>query len=225
MKSLALVRDTSGHAARGRFRDGLWIACRAAVMCCFLCTSAICAVQQHVAGHPNAVPAPARPAQRAPGNTPGPRNQEHLAEWMNRHRDMSLPQQQRALENEPGFKEYPAQTQQRMRDRLSQLNNMPNNQRTRILERNEAMEHLAPNQRQQVRGAMLQLGALPEDRRKAVARVFRDLRAMPESQRQQYLNSPAYRGQFSEQERGTVGNLMAVEPYLPGHRPAETGPQ
>ncbi len=190
-----------------------------------LCSVVLVGAQQHPTTHPNATPAQPHAAQRPPSGAPGPRNQEHLAEWMNRHRDLTLPQQQKALENEPGFKEYPAQTQQRMRDRLSQLNNMPTEQRTRILERNEAMEHLAPNQRQQVRGAMLQLGALPEERRKAVARAFRDLRGMPEAQRQQYLNSPAYRSQFSEQERGTVNNLMSVEPYLPGRHPAETGPQ
>ncbi|RXH57191.1 hypothetical protein GRAN_0501 [Granulicella sibirica] len=63
---------------------------------------------------------------------------------------------------------------------------------------------------------MTQLGGLPEDRRRAVARAFRDLRSMPDNQRQQYLNSPAYRSQFSDQERGTINNLMSVEPYLPG---------
>src|ERR1700722_14630966 len=51
-------------------------------------------------------------------------NQEHLAQWMDRHSNLSLPDQQKALENEPGFRDLPPQTQQRYRDRLTQLNNM-----------------------------------------------------------------------------------------------------
>ena len=199
---------------------------------CFLVLPFSAFAQQRSPLHPNVAPPQARPAQRPPANAGRPannaqtaRNQEHLSEWMSRHRDLPVPEQQRALEGEPGFHELPAQTQQRMRDRLSQLNNMPVQQRNRILQRNEVMENLAPNQRQQVRGAMLQLGSLPEDRRRAVARAFRDLREMPEAQRQQYVNSPAYRSQYNDQERTTINNLMTVEPYLPGKRPAEAPPQ
>jgi len=146
------------------------------------------------------------------------RNNPHLTEWMSRHRDLPLAQQQRALESEPGFRELPSQTQQRMREQLSQLNNMRPEERSRMLEHNEAIEHLTGQQRQQVRGAMLQLGSLPEDRRKLVARTFRDLRAMPEAQRQQYISSPAFHSQFNDQERNTMSNLMSVEPYIPGHK-------
>ena len=108
-----------------------------------------------------------------------------------------------------------------MLDRLSRLNNMPPDQRRRILERNEVLEHLTPPQRQQVRGAMQQLGALPMDRRRVVARAFRDLRDMPPAQRQATLNSDGFRNQFSDSERSTLSNLMAVEPLLPAQRPPE----
>src|SRR5271154_5202863 len=82
----------------------------------------------------------------------GPKpNQEHLAQWMDRHSNLPLAEQQKELEKEPGFRDLPPQTQQRMRDRLTQLNNMPPEQRRRILERTEVMEHLTPPQRQQVR--------------------------------------------------------------------------
>jgi hypothetical protein len=159
-------------------------------------------------------------AQSRPVPGPGPRrNQEHLAQWMDRHSNLPLPEQQRALENEPGFRELPPQTQQRMRDRLTQLNNMSPEQRRRILDRTEAMERLTLPQRQQVRGAMQQLGSLPEDRRRLVARAFRDLREMPQPQRQAVLDSDRFRGQFSDQERGTLSSLLAVEPYLPVQRP------
>src|SRR5271156_6889289 len=69
-------------------------------------------------------------------------NQEHLPQWMARHSNLSPAEQQRALENEPGFRDLPPQTQQRIRDRLTQLNSMTPEQRRRILERSEQMEHL-----------------------------------------------------------------------------------
>jgi hypothetical protein len=142
---------------------------------------------------------------------------------MNRHSNLPLDQQQRALENEPGFRQLPPQTQQHLRNRLSQLNGMPPEQRRRLIERNEAMERLTPPQRQQVIGVMQQLGALPQDRRRLVAHAFRDLREMPPSQRQSVLNSDRFRGQFSAQERGTLSQLLEVEPYLPAHRPNGPG--
>ncbi|WP_433963335.1 DUF3106 domain-containing protein [Tunturiibacter gelidiferens] len=159
-----------------------------------------------------------RPSPPVPAPAPK-RNQEHLAQWMDRHSNLPLAEQQRALENEPGFRDLPPPTQQRMRDRLTQLNNMSPEQRRRILDRTEAMERLTLPQRQQVRGAMQQLGGLPEDRRRLVARAFRDLREMPQPQRQAILDSDRFRGQFSDQERSTLSNLLAVEPYLPVRRP------
>ena len=161
---------------------------------------------------------PVRPTPRVAPK----QNQEHLAQWMERHRNLPLDQQQRALANEPGFHQLPAETQQRMMDRLTQLNNMPEEQRRRILDRNEVMEHLTVPQRQQVRDAMQQLGSLPVDRRRLVARAFRDLREMPQPQRQAILTSDRFRGQFSDQERSTLSSLLSVEPYLPVERPPDT---
>jgi hypothetical protein len=160
------------------------------------------------------------PRQTAPARAPRPQ-QEHLGQWMDRHRNMPLKDQQSALEREPGFRDLPPQTQQRMRDRLTQLNNMPPEQRRRLLERTEAMEQLSPEQRQQVRGAMQELSTLPVDRRRLVARAFRDIREMPVPQRQVVLNSDRFRSQFSDQERGTLSNLLAVEPYLPAQHSNE----
>jgi hypothetical protein len=166
--------------------------------------------------HP-AVNAP-RPAQGQKQIGPKP-NQEHLAQWMDHHSNLPLAEQQRALENEPGFRDLPPQTQQRMRDHLTQLNSMTPEQRRRILERTEQMEHLTLPQRQQVRGALEQYHGLPEDRRRLVARAFRDLREMPPQQRQALMNQDRFRAQFSDQERNTLSDLLAVEPYLPVRHP------
>lgn len=163
----------------------------------------------------------ARQPMAAPHQAAPKQNQEHLAQWMDRHSNLPLADQQKALENEPGFRDLPPQTQQRMRDRLTQLNNMTPDQRRRILERTEDMEHLTPPQRQQVRGALEQYRSLPEDRRRLVARAFRDLREMPQPQRQALMSQDRFRSQFSDQERSTLTNLLAVEPYLPVQHPNE----
>ena len=153
----------------------------------------------------------AAPAPLVTPNRPG-QTQQHLADWMENHRSLSLAQQQRALENEPGFKTLNPQVQQQLHQRLTQLNGMAPDQRQRILERTEAMERLAPVQRQQVRNAMAQLGSIPEERRHIVSRQFYQLRDMPADQRQTFMNSPQYQGQFSEQERGAVDGLLNVTP-------------
>ena len=171
-----------------------------------MCVSPGLGLAQPVRTAPNMHPPVARSAKPS---------QEHLAQWMDRHRNLPPAQQQSALEHEPGFQSLPADTQQRMRDRLTQLSAMPPQQRQRLLERTEAMEQLSPAQRQQVRGAMEQLSSLPQDRRRLVARAFRDIREMPIPERQAVLASDRFRNQFSESERGTLANLLTVEPYVP----------
>jgi hypothetical protein len=143
--------------------------------------------------------------------------------WLDKHSNLTPTQQQQALEKEPGFHELPAQTQQRMRDRLAQLDNMSPEKRSQLLARTEAMEHMTPEQRGQVRGAMQQLSALPAASRHAVSRAFRNLRDMTPAQRDSYLNSPDIRSQFTDQERGALASLLAVEPYLP-HNQGDSNP-
>ncbi len=157
----------------------------------------------------------------SPGSGHSGKNQEHLPQWMARHSEMPLAEQQKALESEPGFHDLPAETQQRLRDRLTQLNSMPPEQRRRLLERNEAIANMSVAQRQQFRGAMQQFSGLPQDRRRLVGRAFRDLREMPEPQRQAMMNSDRFRSQFSDEERSTLNNLLAVEPYIPVQKPNE----
>jgi hypothetical protein len=161
---------------------------------------------------------PMQPRQYAQQPGPGNPSGAHLGQWMQQHSNLNPQQQQRALQNEPGFNRLPPQMQQRMVERLNRLNSMPPDQRARVIERGEEFERLTPQQRGDVRGAMGQLGSLPPDRRRAVARSFRELREMPVPERNAILNSPQYRQQFSDEERGTIGNLLAVSPLLPPSR-------
>jgi hypothetical protein len=134
---------------------------------------------------------------------------------MDRHSNLSLPEQLRALDNEPGFKLYPPQVQQRFRDELVRLYNMTPQQRARTLQRNEALERMTLPQRQQWRAAVQQLDALPLLRRRVMTRAILDLREMPPDQRQLTLNSPAFRAQFSDSERSMLSTILTVEPYTP----------
>jgi hypothetical protein len=165
---------------------------------------------------PNGQPRPAvvRPAQPNGEGNRAAQNQ-HLAQWMDNHKALSLSDQQRALQNEPGFRELPRETQQRQLDQLARLNAMNPQQRARILDRNEVLERMSPPQREQWRGAVQQLNALPMPRRRLMARAILDLREMSPDQRQQVINSPAMRSQFSDPERATLSTLLSAEPYNP----------
>lgn len=140
---------------------------------------------------------------------------EHLADWLDRHSSETTAQKLQSLEKEPGFHDLPAATQQRMRDRLLQLESMAPDRRQRIISRTEAMEKLTPDQRSQVRNVLGQVTALPPASRKAVQRTFRTVREMPADQRQAYLNSPDIKSQFTDQERDILQRLMTIEPFLP----------
>ena len=157
----------------------------------------------------------ARPAAKPDG--------VHLEEWLNRHSNLTPDEQQRALANEPGFRELPPQTQQRFRERLAQLDAMTPLQRERLLDHNEAMERLTPAQRQQVDAAMKQLGALPPDQRRYVARTFRGLRELAPAQRQAVLNSDRF-NHLTDAQRASLNSLLQVEPFMPPPYDAEAQP-
>jgi hypothetical protein len=134
---------------------------------------------------------------------------------MSQHKTLNATQQQQALENEPGFHDLPQVTQQRMRDRLAQLNAMPEPQRNALIQRNEYMERLSPQQREQVTSATRTWASLPQDQKVAVGRSFRALRQLSPDQRAAALNSGRYTNGFNEQQRNALNGLMNVEPMLP----------
>lgn len=146
--------------------------------------------------------------------------EEHLQRWMQSHSAMSLADQQRALQNEPGFRELPAQVQQNRLNMLARLYNMNPQQRSRILSRTEVLERMAPAQRQQWRDAVQRLNSTPQPRRRMIANAILGLRELPPEQREAMLNSPAYASQFSPDERQTLHTLLTAEPY-----PQPPGPQ
>jgi hypothetical protein len=223
-----------------------WVALAAAAVVCFVLASPAQAqyhrgfhhgprvyVQPPVYAYPAPGPAYSAPPQGHPPLAQVERQQagnhqnggEHLAQWMQQHSQLSSAQQQQALGEEPGFRDLPAATQQRMRQRLGQLDAMDPAERQRVIAHTEVMERLSPDQRGQVRNAMGQLSALPADRRRIVEHTFRGLRALNPEQRAAYLNDPRVRAAFSPQEMTTLNGLMRVEPLLPRSNSPAPPPQ
>src|SRR5205807_9907173 len=84
-----------------------------------------------------------RPAQRPP--------QGHAGDWLRRHKDLPPAEQERALQNDPGFRRLPPAQQQQLRQRLQHFSNLPQQQQQRILNNMERSEHLTQEQKQQAR--------------------------------------------------------------------------
>jgi hypothetical protein len=155
------------------------------------------------------------PVQRPYGAPPSNLHGPHLGSWLQNHQGESFVGQENALRREPGFNRLPQPQQQRLIDRLHQLDSMPPQRRQRTLGRIENMERLSPEGRQQVRNSVQELNGMDTGRQQQVRGAFRALRELPPGQREQVLNSPAYRSMYSDHERQILGNLLSVEPYAP----------
>jgi hypothetical protein len=167
------------------------------------------------AAPPGYAPRPGTPYPGAPYGAPANSRGQHLGSWLQSHQGESFVGQENALRREPGFSRLPQQQQQRLVDRLHQLDTMPPQQRQRTLGRVENMERLSPERRQAVRGSAQELSNMDPARKQQVRGAFRVLRDIPPGQRQQVLNSPAYRSMYTEHERQVLSNLLSVEPYTP----------
>jgi Protein of unknown function (DUF3106) len=139
---------------------------------------------------------------------PGP----HRGEWLRNHQDQPPAEQERALRNDPGFRQLSPERQEQLINRLRNFNSRPPEQRQRILDRMETFEHLPQPERQQVRNLYGQMRDLPDDRRMAVRQAARQLSGMSPADRERMLNSPQFRRRFSPQEQDLVRGLAQLEP-------------
>lgn len=168
------------------------------------------------------------PRQQGPRQQPPNRQQQvnpqprgHAGDWLRRYKDLPPQEQERELQNDPGFRRLPPERQQQLRQRLQHFSSLPPQQQLRVLNRMETWEHLTPEQKQQARQVFSQMKQLPPARQRMVTTAVRDLRAMPPEQREQIINSPRFRGMFSDQER----ELMRGAARLPLAPAEEGGPQ
>lgn len=152
-----------------------------------------------------------RPAYTGQGGAPP----GHLEDWLSRHQNVPVQDQERMLKSDPSFNHQAPAQQQREVQQLHQLNQMPEAQRDRRLARNEMLERLSPEERMSINRSGREWAALPADRQGMMKRAFQDLRGVPLDQRQTVLNSARYQGAFSPQERNILSNFLRVEPYQP----------
>ena len=147
----------------------------------------------------------------------GPAGPGKLGDWLRAHKDLPPDQQQKALENDPGFKRLSAQRQAELKERLRKFNSLPPDQRERALQRMDYWSKLSQDQRAQVRTANQQLQTLPADRRTMVHKALRHLRQMTPQERQQEFQSAKFQSTFSGQEQTILKNLAEINP------PADNG--
>lgn len=159
-----------------------------------------------------------RPQQQARPLPAQPRPGGHAGDWLRRYKDLPPGEQERALQNDPGFRRLSPERQQQLRQRLQHFSNLPPQQQLRMLNRMETWEHLTPEQKQQARQIFGQIRQLPPARQRAVGTAIHDLRAMPPDQRERIINSERFKGMFSDQER----EMMRGATRLP-LAPAEGG--
>jgi hypothetical protein len=150
-----------------------------------------------------------------------PSQGHHSGQWLNRHRDLPLDQQRRALENDPTFRRLPRERQQEYEHRLQRFNSLPPDRQQQVLRRMETWEHLTPQQKQEFRGLGSQFNSLPPDRRRAVRNAIDTLRAMPPNVRQREVESGRF-SQFSPQEQRILNDAARL-PLAPG--PSNSGPE
>ena len=139
----------------------------------------------------------------------------HLEDWLNRHRDLPLREQEQLLRNDPTFKRLPSANQQRLMRQLQEVDRMSPQRRAWRLARAEAIEHLSPQARRQLDRSSLRFADLPQPRHALIKRAFQQLRSVPLDERPTVLNSARYRDIFTPEERQILSNFLSVEPYLP----------
>lgn len=182
-------------------------------------------VQRPAPGYPSAGPRPLYRGGAGPGSPssgsarapyiPGAAPPGHLGDWLNRHGNLPIQQQEKVLRSDPSFKRLPRADQQRLMQQLSRVDQMPPAQRERRLARNEAIEHLSPKERANLNLSERRWNTLPSNRQALMKQAFQDLRGVPLDQRQTVLNSSHYQNVFTPEERGILSNFLRVEPYQP----------
>lgn len=189
---------------------------------CVVGLLSLAAVAQHKGPMPFRPPAQAN-SQKPPknsGNNPKPAHK--MGEWLNQHKNLPPDQQEKLLENDPSFKHLPPEQQAALKERLRKFNNLPPEQQERVRQRMQFMASLTPEQRQQVREANQTLQGMPQDRQIMIHKALRHLRQMDPQQREQEMNSERFKSLFSEQERGVLNKLSAINP--PEAAPNPQGP-
>ncbi len=167
-------------------------------------------------------PPPRAQGQRQPGMQARPRG--HAGDWLRRYKDVPPEEQERALQNDPEFRQLPPERQARLKQRLRNFSDLQPQQQLRVLNRMETWEHLTTDQKQEARQLFGQIRQLPPARRQMVNTAVRDLGAMTPDQREQEINSERFKKIFSDQERDIIRGASRL-PLAPAEGEENAEPQ
>jgi hypothetical protein len=155
---------------------------------------------------PSAAPAPHSSGQQGYNfhpQGPGP----HRGDWLRKYSSLPPSQQERQLQNDPGFRSLPPQRQQQLMNRLRNFNSQSPEKKAQILNRMETFEHMSPQQQQQARNLFSQYRNLPEDQKTKVQQAYRRLRGMPPSARNELLNSDEFKNNYTPEQRDLLRGM------------------
>jgi hypothetical protein len=144
---------------------------------------------------------PPAPSQNRPQPHPG---QAHAGDWLRRYKGLSPAEQERALQNDPGFRNKSPEQQQRLRHQLRIFSSLPPREQQRIVDNMDKWAHLTPQQKQQARDVFGRMQHLPPNRRPMVRTAIRDLSTMPPERREEVINSSRFKKMFSPEERDVM---------------------
>jgi len=139
----------------------------------------------------------------------------HTGDWLRRHKDLPPAEQEKQLRNDPHFLQLPPERQQKLVERLHKFDSLSPEQKNLLLDRMHEFESMTPQQQQEFRGLQQKVKAMPPDRRQEIHKALRYLRGMPPEQRQQAIDSEQFKSRFSDDERDTLKQLMAIAPAAP----------
>ena len=162
---------------------------------------------------------PVQGRQAAPGH-PG---QAHAGDWLRRYKGLPPGEQDRALQNDPGFRRMSPEQQRRLRPWLHYFASLPPREQQRIVGNMDRWAHLTPEQKQQARVVFGQMRQLPPDRRRMVTMAVRDLSAMPPEERERVINSGRFKKMFSPEEREIMLGAVRL-PFAPQENGRPEGP-
>src|SRR5580658_6951221 len=135
---------------------------------------------------------------------PNHQGEAHAGDWLRRYKGLPPGEQDRALQNDPGFRHMTPQQQQRLRQQLHYFASLPPREQQRIVDNMDRWAHLTPEQKQQAREVFGRMQQLPPERRPMVRSAIRDLSAMPPERREEIINSNRFKRMFSPEERDVM---------------------
>jgi hypothetical protein len=141
---------------------------------------------------------------------PNHQGQAHAGDWLRRYKGLPPGEQDRALQNDPGFRRMSPEQQQRLRQQLHYFASLPPGEQQRIINNMDRWAHLTPEQKQQAREVFGRMQQLPPVRRGMVRTAIRDLSVMPPEQREGIIDSKRFKKMFSPEERDIMRGAVRL---------------